>query len=101
MVKKNTTIAEAITSKGLISFYFDSCFRKVEPYRYGLNCEGKQVLLAYQTQAQGEALKERGGWKTFPVTKISNLGITGESFDYIRPDFNTQPNGMKRIICSL
>jgi hypothetical protein len=91
-------ICTAIHSKKIIRIYYNGGFRKLEPFCYGVSTSGDEVLRAYQTSGHSNS-GNPAGWKLFRVSEISNLKITGEYFEDIRPGYNPKDPIIKRIYC--
>jgi hypothetical protein len=91
-------ICTAISSKKIISFYYNGGFRTLEPFCYGVSPAGIEVLRAYQTGGYSKS-GNHAGWKLFRVSEISNLKITDERFEDIRPGYNPKDPIIKRIYC--
>jgi predicted DNA-binding transcriptional regulator YafY len=91
-------ICSAIESKKVIRFYYKGGFRRVEPFCYGVSTTGNEVLRAYQTGGYSESGNPIG-WKLFRVSEISNLTLTDEHFDGVRPGYNPDDSAMTTIYC--
>lgn len=94
-------IAQAISNRRLLRFYYEPGIRVVEPHALGVSADGNILLRAYQTGGASKS-GEHANWKLFRVEKITSLEVTGEQFSGARPGYNPNDPAMKsRIIASL
>jgi len=91
-------ISSAIESRRMLSFNYDGGQRFVEPYCYGRNYKGTELLRAYQIRGFSRSGISRG-WKLFYVNKISTLRIDHKTFNGIRPKYNPNDSAMEIIYC--
>ena len=94
----NQTICSAIRSRQVIRFYYNDGFRTVEPFCYGVSTANNEVLRGYQMGGYSESGNPQG-WKLFRVSNISDITVTGECFDTIRPGYNPNDSAMTTICC--
>ncbi|MBD3213245.1 MAG: hypothetical protein GF311_11615 [Candidatus Lokiarchaeota archaeon] len=92
------TISSAITSRNLLRFSYDGGERVVEPFCYGRNRKGTELLRAYQIRGFSKSGRPVG-WKLFDVQKISSLQVVDKLFDGSRPQYNPNDSAMEIIYC--
>src|SRR5262249_62010451 len=83
-LRTTTAIAEAISTKHLLSFDYHGRARVVEPHTFGLDRWGRSLLCAFQVECDGVA---KAGWRFFFVDQISNTGIDQRRFFAPRPEY--------------
>ena len=96
----NSNICEAIKLKRKIQFYYEGGTRTVEPYCYGINAKGNEVLRAYQTSGYSQS-GNPGGWRLFITAKINSLILLNDGFDGNRSEYNPYEKQMTRIYCNV
>jgi hypothetical protein len=74
MMSSHSILVNAIQQKVIIVFTYEDKLREVEPYVYGINEAGHEVLSAYQVD--GESRSKLPDWKTFHVDKMIGLHLT-------------------------
>lgn len=93
------TIISAIQNKQCISFTYKGINRVAEPHAVGSSTAGNDVLRCYQTK--GGHTRPGHEWDLCKLSKISNLTLTGESFDNARAGYNKGDKGMSNIYAEL
>lgn len=94
------TIASAIESRKILSFNYEGGQRFVEPYCYGRNHKGNELLRAYQIRGFSRS-DTPTGWKLFRVDKISNLKADNTAFGGLRPRYNPNDSAMEIVYCRI
>jgi predicted DNA-binding transcriptional regulator YafY len=95
----NTIIRDAIHKRRLLQFSCEPGMRVVEPYAYGVNDGGHELLRAYQVS--GESHSREVGWKLFRVDEMADLVILDESFQEARLGYMRNDPSMTMIYCEL
>ena len=72
-------ICDAIRLRRVVRFTYRGGVREVEPYVYGRNGTGDELLRAYQLRGVSRS-GETAGWKMFRVDDITSLSVTFEPF---------------------
>lgn len=85
-----TTLCEAITSKHVVQFYYDSKkspgIRVVEPHMVAYNQKNNLILSGWFLGGEtGSA--EGPGWREYLLDKISSLSVLQETFSPPRPGY--------------
>lgn len=80
-------IKQAIENKNLLEFTYKNQLRIVEPYTYGTNRNGNELLSAYQI-AKESTSSDKLGWKIFTIDEVNNLKILKDNFKAIRSEHN-------------
>ena len=85
----NAKIVSAIRNRNLIELNYGTHPgpRIVEPYVYGVNVQGNELLRAYQVDGVSES-NEPVHWKLFRVDRISTLSGLPEQFEGLREGYN-------------
>ncbi len=84
----NTTIVSAIRHRNVIQFRYHNRERVAEPYAYGRDKDGAEVMRSFQVSGGSEG-GQRTGWKLFKVAEIQSLLLIEDCFT-IRSDY--KPN---------
>lgn len=97
---KTKPIVDAIKDRKKISFYYSgprkpkkdsvkSGYRvKAEAVALGLSKKGNLIIRAYvQPPSTTKTGFDKGGWRTFMVSRMGNVQITDEKFDNKRPNY--------------
>jgi hypothetical protein len=71
----NFTLAQAIKNKSMIELRYHGYARSVEPYAYGQDKTGDEVLRCYQV-AGGSVSGESAGWKLLKLREVISLDST-------------------------
>jgi len=87
----NNTIFNAIQNRSKLRFTYKDSMRLVEPYTYGCNFKGNDVLRAFQID--GDTQNE---WKLFSVDKIELLEESN-SFALNRDSYTRGDSAMQNI----
>jgi hypothetical protein len=72
-------ICDAIRLRHVVRFQYRGGVREVEPYVYGRDASGNELLRGFQLRGAsrtGEAV----GWKVFHVEDMINVAVTFEAF---------------------
>jgi hypothetical protein len=72
-------ICDAIRLRHVIRIQYEGGIRDVEPYVYGRNHDGEELLRAYQLRGISRS-GQMAGWKMFRVEDISSVAVTFEPF---------------------
>lgn len=72
-------IAQAIRERRRLTLSYDGRFCTVEPHAYGLDRNGKLVLLCYETSETGLP-HAPAGWKQLRLDKASYVSDTSDCF---------------------
>lgn len=96
----NSLICEGINKKCKIQFYYEDGMRIVEPFCYGLNNKGNEVLRAYQTGGYSKS-GNPCGWRIYNIAKVSSITILNDRFDGNRPEYNPDDKQMLRVFCNI
>jgi predicted DNA-binding transcriptional regulator YafY len=86
-------IAEAITHKKLVEFYYDGGVRIVEPHMLALNGAGHYALSAWFLSGYSKSGGQ--GWREYRLNGISNVATRQETFSGPRPGY--KPDGGKKF----
>ncbi|MFH1011044.1 MAG: hypothetical protein V1784_07405 [bacterium] len=96
----NRQIYRAINSKFILRFWYNGGTRTVEPFCYGIDPEGNEVLRGYQIRGYNESGKKEE-WKLFTVEKMSSLTVTNDQFTGVRPRYSPEDPDMETIFCRI
>ncbi|HEV8210270.1 MAG TPA: hypothetical protein VGP77_09125 [Vicinamibacterales bacterium] len=80
-------ICDAIRLRHVVRILYRGGAREVEPYVYGRNQIGDELLRAYQLRGASRS-GEAAGWKLFRVEDISSLSVTFEPFTAPRAGYD-------------
>lgn len=89
-------IIEAIMRKRVLMLQHDGFICLVEPHAYGLNRDGRRILLCYQTYG-GRQSAWSPGWRTLCIEEIESLHGAGASFKIARAGYDLDSNIMVEI----
>lgn len=89
-------IIEAITYKRVLMLHCRGYICVVEPHAYGADCEGRRVLLCYQTYGRTSS-----GWKVFFTDDIGSLHGAGAFFETARAGYTLDRKVMHHIYAKL
>lgn len=93
-----STICLAITERKVIQFDYHGGPRKVEPFCYGLNKTGNEVLRGYQIGGHSER-GESVGWRLFRASDISGITVTPKHYTGWREGYTPNDSAMTTIHC--
>lgn len=93
------TIVNAIRTKQLLSFTYDSLPRLVEPHAVGLSTAGNQVMRCFQVG--GSHKKSGHDWELVKLGKMVGLALAGEQFAGPRPGYKRGDSAMSTIYAEL
>lgn len=91
----NSLITTAIETKTLLELRYNGYSRIVEPYAYGRDKSGDEVLRCFQVRG-GSVSGEKEGWKLLKVREIFSLHGTKETFNP-RPEYRRGDKAMPHI----
>ncbi len=98
----NDLIVEAINHRRVLSFTYKEIERVVNPYAYGINSNGHEVLLCVQsTLLRHSGPVDSSSLATLYVAKISGLRETGDTFASTSPAYATATIAMSTIFARL
>ena len=97
----NQVICKAISDRKILAFYYDSCYRVVEPYTLGISPKSNVILSAFQIDGQKASGKPLPDWGQFNLDKILDLQVLDRKFDGIAPDYKRGNTKMTEIFCEL
>lgn len=86
------TLANAIRSMSLVSFFYDGLPRTVEPHCLGRNERGLR-LRGFQTAGESASGKIPG-WHLFSVEKMVDLEVLPSTFTQARPQYRRGDSAM-------
>lgn len=72
-------ICDAIRLKHVIRLEYHGGMREVEPYIYGRNGVGGELLRAFQLRGVSRS-GESAGWKMFQIDDVTSVAVTFEPF---------------------
>jgi len=87
----NDTIYNAILNKSKIRFTYKDTERVIEPYTYGCNFKGNDVLRGFQIQGE-----TKNTWKLFTVEKMEYIELE-DNFTQLREGYTRGDSAMQRI----
>lgn len=103
------SIIDAIKNKKSVIIYYDGDepggrgLREIEPVCFGYSKADNPVLRAWDSEGASHTAykgeKPLPGWRLFRVDKILSFKPTGNNFNQMRPNYNTQGDkSMVRVI---
>ena len=95
----NSTIIEAITERKCLELRYHGFLRVVQPYTYGRDKDGDEILRCYQS-AGGSVSGERAGWKLLKVRDIFSIHILKDEF-IPRHEYRGGDKSMERTYAQL
>lgn len=93
-------ICDAIRDRVLLELRYHGFARIVEPYAYGRDRDGDELLRCYQV-AGGSRGGEEAGWKLLRVAEIGALARTAKPFAGRRSGNRHGDPAMAEIFCEL
>ena len=93
------TIISAIQNRQEVSFTYDGIDRIALPAAVGVSRTGKDVLRCYQTQ--GGHINPGHKWDLCTLAKITNLQLTGKTFENNPPEYKRGDKGMLKRYAQL
>lgn len=91
-------LAQAIAAHRLVQLDYNGSTRVVEPYIYGVDSHGHEILSAYQVTG-GSLSGEHAGWKTFEVAKSGDIQMLGSRFGKARREYNPADAKFRTVYC--
>jgi hypothetical protein len=73
-------LCDAIRLRHVVRFLYHGGVREVEPYVYGRDANGRELLRAFQLRGASRS-GETSGWKTFHVEDMASVAVTFEAFE--------------------
>ena len=95
----NFTLVQAIKNKSMIELRYHGYARIVEPYAYGQDKTGDEILRCYQV-AGGSVSGERTGWKILKMREVISLDNTSSIF-LPRSEYKRNDKAMTRIFVQI
>lgn len=92
-------LTRAIQLREVLAFTYSGLARIVEPHAVGVSRAGNPVLRCYQVQ--GGHVTPGHEWDLCEISRISNLGTTGELFAGQRPGYRRGDRHMVTIFAEL
>lgn len=92
-------ICTAIHKRQRLQFWYNPGIRVVEPYAYGVDDGGRELLRAYQIS--GFSRSREQGWKLFHVDEMHEIQILQEGFEEPRLGYMRNDPSMTKIYCEL
>ena len=92
-------ICDAIRLRHVVRVLYRGGVREVEPYVYGRNSTGDELLRAYQLR--GVSRSGTPGWKMFRVDDISSVSVTFEPFTAPRAGYDPADTVIAFINCRI
>ena len=95
----NQLITDAINTLQVLKFTYSGIDRVVEPHAIGISRTGKVLLRCFQTL--GGHVTPGHEWDLCELSKISNLRVSGDSFQGPRPGYRKGDSRMVSIFAQL
>lgn len=95
----NSIITEAITQRRVLELRYHGYSRVVEPYAYGRDKGGDELLRCYQISGGSES-GERSGWKLLKVRDVFMPVITEQDFT-VRQEYRRGDKAMVYIFAEV
>ena len=92
-------IADAITHRRTLELRYHGFSRTIEPYAYGRDKGGDEILRCYQI-AGGSESGERSGWKLLKVADVFAIHEQEGSF-VPRPEYRRNDKAMDFFFCQV
>jgi hypothetical protein len=92
----NSILCEAIRGRRLVRFAYRGGYRIVEPYVYGADTEGRDLLRGFQTYGYSTSGRP-SGWRLFRVDKLADLAIIENSFSKARRGYDPHDQAMATL----
>lgn len=92
-------LCDAINERKIIELRYSGYSRVVEPYAYGRDKSGDEILRCFQISGGSES-GERSGWKLLKVREIFALQSTSLSFG-TRAEYKRGDKAMEYIFCQI
>lgn len=96
----NPLLAQAISTRHLLTLQYDGFTRLVEPHAYGMDKAGHEKLLCWQV-AGGSASGGPAGWKLLAVSDIRATTMSAALFASPRAGYKPLALPMSRIYARL
>ena len=94
----NPAICTAISEKRVVRVFYGGGYRSVEPFCYGKDSIGKELLRAYQVSGYSRS-GDIPGWRLLDAQRMGRLTVTDTKFAGRRPGYNPDDSGMATIYC--
>jgi hypothetical protein len=92
-------ICDAIRLRHLVRFLYHGGVRDVEPYVYGRDGSGNELLRGFQVGGVSRS-GDTVGWKMFHVEDMTNVAVTFEAFTP-RPAYDPQDKVIVFMNCHI
>lgn len=96
----NTAICDAIRDGEIIEFEYNGLVKIVEPFCYGVDSEGQELLRGYVIGGFREVLNQEYMWNLFKVSHMGAIKYIGKKFKTIRDGYEKEDKDMATIYCS-
>jgi hypothetical protein len=96
----NADICTAIHVRKLLRITYRGGARVVEPYAYGTDAGGAEILRGYQISGHSESGASRA-WKLFRVGEIGEVQVLDETFARPRKGYMRNDPSMTSIYCEI
>ncbi len=97
---KYPELVKAIHERRLVTFRYEGLMRKAEPYTYGINKKGHEVLSAFRVAGSSKS-ENRPMWRLYLISEMRNLQITDETYSAIRSGYKRNDSRMEKIFAQL
>lgn len=95
----NTTLCDAIRDGEIIEFTYEGAIRIVEPFIYGTDQSGAQLLKGYQIGGFNKSDDNSYTWDTYKVDDIGTVKFIGKKFDDRRAGYDPEDPLFKSVFC--
>lgn len=95
----NSTICDAINDTRLLELRYHGYSRSIEPYAYGRDKNGEEVLRCYQRSGGSES-GQTTGWKLLKVADVFAIHRQQEAFSP-RSDYRRGDKAIGFMICQI
>jgi len=93
-------LCTAIARRSLVMFEYGDLIRVVEPYRFGVNSAGHEMLSGWLRAGYSRS-DPAGGWRNYLLTDISALQVLDAPFAGTRPGYAGHDPRMREVYCEL
>lgn len=93
-------VKQAIENRNLLEFTYQNQLRIVEPYTYGTNRNGNELLSAYQIAKECDSI-DKLGWKIFVLDEVNDLKVLKNSFKVVRTEHNLDDLKMTSVFSTV
>lgn len=96
----NSIICEAINNKKTIKFNYNGGTITAEPFCYGTDEKGRELLRCYQVGGYREEA-DPVGWRLLAVSLLTDLQLIDLSFTGARPRYDPNDMIISTIFCRI